>query len=81
MNELLRLIQERYSARIPFDSSRLVTKQELKQILEAGRWSPTAHNMQNFEIIVVDDKNILEAIGNIKYKISETFIEENYQQL
>jgi nitroreductase len=81
MQEVLELIQERQSARTVFDPKRPVAKQDLRQILEAARWSPTAHNMQNFEIIVVDDKKLLEAIGDIKYTISETFIKENYQQL
>ena len=81
MKEVLNVIQKRQSARIPFDSDRSVAKEDLRQILEAGRWAPTAHNMQNFEIIVVDDKKLLEAIGNIKSTVSETFIRENYQQL
>jgi len=81
VEEILKLIQERQSARALFDSPRLVTKGELRQILEAARWAPTAHNMQNFEIIAVDDKRLLERIGNIKYPISETFIRENYDQL
>jgi nitroreductase len=51
------------------------------QILEAARWAPTAHNMQNFEIIVVDDKTQLEKLGKIKSRISEDFLRENYQQL
>jgi len=37
--------------------------------------------MQNFEIIVVDDKVALEKIGNIKSRISEEFLRENYEQL
>jgi hypothetical protein len=37
--------------------------------------------MQNFEIIVVDDRKLLEPIGDIKCTISDTFIKENYQQL
>jgi len=37
--------------------------------------------MQNFEIIVVDDKAVLEKIGNIKSRISEEFLRENYEQL
>ena len=37
--------------------------------------------MQNFEIIVVDSKELLEKIGNIKSPISAAFIRENYQQL
>ena len=81
MQEVLELIKERKSARTVFDPNHPVAPQELRQILEAARWSPTAHNMQNFEIIVVDDRKLLEAIGDIKYTISDTFIKENYQQL
>lgn len=81
MQEVLKLIRDRQSARALFDSKRPIPEKDLRQILEAARWSPTAHNMQNFEIIVVDDKKLLEALGSIKYTISETFIRENYQQL
>jgi nitroreductase len=81
MQETLKLIQERQSIRSSFDTKRPVAREDLRQILEAGRWAPTAHNMQNFEIIVVDDKKLLEAIGNIQRPISETFVRENYQQL
>jgi len=81
MSEILKLIQERHSSRVPFDREHPLAKQDLKQILEAARWAPTAHNMQNFEIIVVDHKELLEKIGNIKYRISEEFIRENFQQL
>ncbi len=79
--ETLQLIQERQSARGPYDSEHQIAKDDLRQILEAGRWSPTAHNMQNFEIVVVDDKKLLSAIGEIRYPASETFIRENYRQL
>ncbi len=79
--EVLKLIEERQSARGPFDPERPIAQEDLKQILEAGRWSPTAHNMQNFEIVVVDDKKLLEAIGGIRHPVSETFIRENYEQL
>jgi len=81
MSKILKLIQERHSSRVPFDREHPLAKQDLKHILEAARWAPTAHNMQNFEIIVIDDKELLEKIGNIKYRISEEFIRENFQQL
>jgi nitroreductase len=81
MLEVLRLVQERQSVRALFDSGRPVSNKDLMQILEAGRWAPTPHNMQNFEIIVVDDKKLLESLGNIKYPISNSFIEENCQNL
>ncbi len=81
MNEVSRIIQERQSARVPFDPNQKVSKEDLKQILEAGRWTPTAHNMQNFDVVVVDDKEVLEIIGNVKSRISEVFLRENYEQL
>ena len=81
MQGVLDILRRRQSARIPFDSKRPVAKEDLKQILEAARWAPTAHNMQNFEIIIVDDKKILGTIESIKSTVSETFIRENYEQL
>ena len=61
MNEILKIIQERQSARVPFDPNRPVSKNDLKQILEAARWTPTAHNMQNFDAIIIDDKTVLRS--------------------
>jgi nitroreductase len=81
MRDILNIIQKRQSARGPFDPSRPIAKQDLEQILEAARWAPTAHNMQNFEIIVVDDRKQLEAIGKIRSEVSETFLRENFLQM
>jgi nitroreductase len=81
MSEILRIIRDRHSSRAPFDMDHKPSKEDLMQILEAARWAPTAHNMQNFEIIVVDDKRQLEELGEIKSRISEDFLRENYQQL
>ena len=81
MSEILKIIQDRHSSRVPFDRGHGPSKDDLMQILEAARWGPTAHNMQNFEIIVVDDNKQLVELGNIESKISETFLRENYQQL
>ncbi len=81
MEEVLNIIRERKSTRAPFDSGRPVAREDLLKVLEAARWSPTAHNMQNFEMIVVDDRKLLEAIDDIKNPISRTFVKENYRQL
>lgn len=78
---VLRLIQERRSTRVPFDPRRPVDEKDLKRIVEAARWSPTAHNMQNFEVVAVDDKKVLERIGEIESRVSEEFLRENFQQL
>ena len=81
MNEIHQIIQDRQSARVPFDPNRKVSRDDLKEILDAGRWAPTAHNMQNFSLVVVDDREVLEIIGNVKSRISEVFLRENYEQL
>ena len=80
-NGLLELIKKRHSTRDAFDPDKKVAKNDLEKILESATWSPTAHNMQNFDILVVDDKGLLEKIGNIKTKISADFIRENFNQL
>jgi nitroreductase len=80
-NDLLELIKKRHSTRAAFDPDKKVVKNDLEKILESATWSPTAHNMQNFNILVIDDKDLLEKIGKIKTKISADFIRENFNQL
>ncbi|MGD0997468.1 MAG: nitroreductase family protein [Thermoleophilia bacterium] len=81
MSDILELMHKRRSLRMPFDPQHPIAEEQLADILEAARWSPSAHNMQNFEIIVVDDPKVLEEIGSIERAISETFVRENYRQL
>ena len=81
MTDALELIKERQSSRALFDLARPVAKEDLRRILEAGSWAPTAHNMQNFEVVVVSDKKLLEAIGDIQAPLSEVFVRENCAQL
>jgi len=75
------VIRMRHSERVPFDPEHPVADCDLRTILEAARWAPTAHNMQNFEIIVVDDKATLAAIGRVRAETSGEFIRENLAQL
>jgi nitroreductase len=81
MKDIFALIRERQSARTSFDPQRPVPKNDVRKILESAAWSPTAHNMQNFEVIVVDDRDILARMGAIKTSLSVDFIKENYEQL
>jgi len=55
-----------------------VESEDIHTILEAGRWAPTAHNMQNFEIVVVDDPAINRAIGKTQRPVSPVFVREKY---
>jgi nitroreductase len=79
--ELFRLIQERRSQRGPYDGQRTISKENVRQIIEAARWAPTAHNMQNFQVVVVDDGDALQAIGTMGFTLSEEFVRENYRHL
>jgi len=58
-----------------------VTESELELIVDAARWAPTAHNMQNFRLVVVDDRAVIAKLGGIRSTVSPTFIIENYHQL
>ena len=81
MPDILDLVRNRRSLRVAFDPARPVPAEDLGRILEAARWTPTAHNMQNFEIVVVDDPAVLEALARVERPISEAFVRENYEQL
>lgn len=81
MSDLSDIIHARHSARMPYDPGRRPSDADLHAILEAARWAPTAHNMQNYEVIVVDDKTVLGDIGRIRAGSSPNFVRENYAQL
>ena len=81
MTDLVGLLRSRRSARVPFDPARAIAPGDLDLILEAARWAPTPHNMQNFEIVVVDDAALLESLGEISTTVSPEFLRENYAQL
>jgi len=81
MEDLLKLMKERHSSRVFFDPDRPVAKEHIAKILEAGAWAPTAHNMQNFEVIIIDDKKLIRTIAAMKAPVSLKFIRENYKQL
>jgi len=75
------IIRNRHSERGPYDASQAVEAADLDAILEAGRWAPTAHNMQNYEIVVIDDPSTLAAVGRLQPGGSGDFLKENYAQL
>jgi nitroreductase len=77
----LALLHRRHSARGPFNPDRAVTTRQIKLILEAARWAPTPDNMQNFAIVVVDDKKRLDAIAKIPAEMSETYLRETYEHV
>ena len=81
MIDVPEVIEESYSARVPFDQGRSMAKKDLLHVLEAARWAPTAHNMQNFRIVVIDDRKPLDTIATIEFQVSPVFPRENVVQL
>jgi nitroreductase len=81
MRDLLEIMWQRHSCRAPFDPDRKIREHDLERILDAARWSPTVHNVQNFEIIVVDDKRRLTEICTIQLPPSEVFSVDDIQEL
>ena len=57
MRDMLDIIWQRHSCRAPFDEARSIPESHIERLLDAARWAPTAHNLQNFEIVVVDDRH------------------------
>jgi nitroreductase len=79
--ELANVIERRHSSRVAFDPQGRIPDKDLERILEAARWAPTPHNMQNFEIVVIDDREVMERIAAVRSVPSESFLRENYEQL
>jgi nitroreductase len=71
------VIRMRHSEPVPFDPQRPLAEAHLGAILEAAHCARTAHNMRNFEIIIVDHPTMLAALGRARGGTSEEFIREN----
>jgi nitroreductase len=81
MRDLLDVMWQRHTCRATFNPTMQIREPDLERILDAARWAPTAHNLQNFEIIVVDDNQQLGAISAIRMAPAETFAHEAYHHL
>jgi nitroreductase len=81
MRDLLDVMWQRHTCRAAFNPTMQIREQDLERILDAARWAPTAHNLQNFEIIVVDDNQQLAEIRAIRMPPVETFAREAYHHL
>jgi nitroreductase len=81
VSDLAQIIRNRQSERAAFDPRRRPSEVDLEAILEAARWAPTAHNMQNFEIVIIDDPAKLAEIAEVQAPPSKEFVRENFAQL
>ena len=72
------LVKFRRSSRWLF-SKKPIPDADLRKILEAARWSPTPHNCQPFEIIVVKDKAVIKQISEVGFKLDEKAVDGHFQ--
>jgi nitroreductase len=75
------IMWQRHTCRSAFDPHRHIAEPDLRRILDAARWAPTAHNTQNFEVVAIDNERYLEVIRAIELPPAETFVRENLRQL
>ncbi|MGC8510465.1 MAG: nitroreductase family protein [Acidimicrobiales bacterium] len=81
MAELSEVVRARHSTRVAFDPDHAIFPRDLGALLDAARWAPTPHNMQNFEILAVDDPNQFARIGALTSTVSLAFPRENDEQV
>lgn len=59
--DVLKAIKTRRSIR-QFDSTKKVTEKQIKKLLEAARWAPSAGNLQSRFFVVVRDKTLKDKL-------------------
>ena len=45
-----------------YDTTKKIEKETLQEIIKAAQYSPTAHNKQPWEFLVIDDKEFLASL-------------------
>lgn len=63
-------IEQRRTIRV-FKAS--ITEEQLRKIILAGSKAPLAGNRQSWEFIVIDDPEIINQLGEIKYQLNKKF--------
>ena len=80
MRELLELVRQRHSGRVPFDTERPLTVRELESLLEFGALGSNRAQHAKFRYHRGRRKRS-RCDGPIRTEISETFLRENYLQM
>jgi nitroreductase len=47
------------------------TEEQLRKIIMAGTWAPSAVNRQPWEYIIVDDQGIIDQLAELKYQLNK----------
>jgi nitroreductase len=72
------LVKYRRSSRWLF-SKKPILDVDLRKILEAARYAPTPHNSQPYEIIIVNDREVIKQISEIGFKLNEKAVDAHFQ--
>lgn len=49
-----------------YDTSKKISKETIREIIKAAQYSPTAHNKQPWEFLVIDDREFLTNLRHIQ---------------
>ena len=49
-----------------YDTSKKISKETIREIIKAAQYSPTAHNKQPWEFLVIEDKEFLANLRHIQ---------------
>jgi nitroreductase len=71
--DVLEAIKGRRSVRA-FDGERNVSEETVETLIDAGRWAPSAGNIQPWEFVVVREPEIKKRLSDAAY--NQSFIEE-----
>ena len=68
--DIYEAIEKRRTIRI---FKRRATEEQLRKIILAGSKAPSAGNRQSWEFIMIDDLEIIDQLGEIKYQLNKKF--------
>ena len=49
-----------------YDTDKKISKETIRKIIKAAQYSPTAHNKQPWEFLVIDDRDFLAELRHIQ---------------
>jgi nitroreductase len=78
---VLHAIQQRHSSRLGFEVGRSVSESDLQKMLEAAQAAPTFANAQDFELVVVDNPQMLRQICELPGDISKEYVHANFEHV
>lgn len=79
MNETLKVIKSRRTTR-KFKSEQ-IRDEELKAIVEAGLYAPSAHNQQSWNFTVIQSKELIEELNRESKEAAKSFNDEMIQKM